>query len=94
MVITLAYRSPSQTYKLAKENPKLITVTMSPGWVKTGTLLHALKLGSTNNHTDMGGPGAQIEVADSVQAMLKVIQNLKPTDSGAFLNREGKTLPW
>ena len=42
----------------------------------------------------MGGPGAQIEVADSVQAMLKVIQNLKPTDSGAFLNREGKTLPW
>jgi len=66
------------TYKLAKENPKLITVAMSPGWVKT----------------DMGGPGAQIEVADSVQAMLRVIQNLKSTDSGAFLNREGKNLPW
>jgi len=67
---------------------------MSPGWVKTGTPLHGFKLSFTNDFTDMGGPGAQIEVADSVQAMLKVIQNLKPTDSGAFLNREGKTLPW
>jgi len=66
------------SYKLAKENPKLITVAMSPGWVKT----------------DMGGPGAPIEVSDSVQAMLRAIQNLKPTDSGTFLNREGKTLPW
>ena len=67
---------------------------MSPGWVKTGTPLLESKLRSTDDCIDMGGPGAQIEVADSVQAMLKVIQNLKPTDSGAFLNREGKTLPW
>jgi hypothetical protein len=49
---------------------------------------------STNDCADMGGPGAQIDVADSVQAMLKVIQILRPTDSGTFMNREGKTLPW
>ena len=67
---------------------------MSPGWVKTGMPLHQFKLSSTNDHTDMGGPGAPFEVVDSVQAMLRVIQNLKPTDSGALLNREGKTLPW
>jgi hypothetical protein len=83
-----------QTYKLAKEDSKLITVAMSPGWVKTGTLCHEFKISSANDRIDMGGPGAQIEVAESVQAMLKVIQNLKPTDSGAFMNREGKALPW
>ena len=67
---------------------------MSPGWVKTGMRLYEIKPSPTNNCIDMGGPGAQIEIADSVQAMLKVIQNLKPTDSGTFMNREGKALPW
>jgi hypothetical protein len=67
---------------------------MSPGWVKTGTLLYEFTLRPGDGFIEMGGPGAQIEVADSVPAMLKVIQNLKPTDSGAFMNREGKTLPW
>lgn len=67
---------------------------MSPGWVKTGTPLYEFMQCPSNGSIDMGGQGAQIEVADSVQAMLKVIQNLKPTDSGAFMNREGKTLPW
>lgn len=94
MTIISTYRYHSQTYKLAKENPKLITVAMSPGWVKTGTPIYDFKISYNNDCIDMGGPGAQIEVADSVQAMLKVIQNLKPADSGAFLNREGKTLPW
>jgi len=67
---------------------------MSPGWVKTGMPPYKFILNPGNVCIDMGGPGAQIEVTDSVQAMLKVIQNLKPTDSGAFMNREGKTLPW
>ena len=67
---------------------------MSPGWVKTGTPLYEPIVNEGNVCIDMGGPGAQIEVADSVQAMLRVIQNLKPTDSGALMNREGKTLPW
>ncbi|CAG7849015.1 SubName: Full=Related to ketoreductase {ECO:0000313/EMBL:CCA67370.1} [Serendipita indica DSM 11827] len=64
------------TYKLAKENPKAIIVSISPGWVKTADELDV---------ADMGGSGAQIEVADS---------GLKPQDSGLFLNREGKPLPY
>lgn len=67
---------------------------MSPGWVKTGTALYEFTVNPSNVCIEMGGPGAQIEVAESVQSMLRVIQNLKPTDSGAFMNREGKTLPW
>ncbi|PVF96976.1 NAD(P)-binding protein [Serendipita vermifera] len=66
------------TYKLAKENPQAIFVSLSPGWVKT----------------DMGGPSAQIEVHDSVKAIIKLVQNLKPEESGLFLNREGKPLPY
>jgi hypothetical protein len=42
----------------------------------------------------MGGPSAQIEVADSVRPMLKLLQTLKPEESGLFLNREGKPLPY
>lgn len=44
--------------------------------------------------TDMGGPSAQIEVTDSVRPMLKLLQNLKQEESGLFLNREGKPLPY
>ena len=45
--------------------------------MKTGALLYELIVNAGNACIDMGGPGAQIEVADSVQAMLRVIQNLK-----------------
>lgn len=65
------------TYKMAKENPDAIFVALSPGWVKT----------------DMGGTSAQIEVADSVKSMVRLLRNLKPQDSGLFMNREGKPLP-
>jgi hypothetical protein len=48
----------------------------------------------TDPGPDMGGPSAQIEVHDSVKAMIKLLQNLKPGESGLFLNREGKPLPY
>ncbi len=85
---------------MAKENPRAIIVALSPGWVKTGqwapldfwprSELKKLIL----IRADMGGPSAQIEVADSVRPMLKLLQTLKPEESGLFLNREGKPLPY
>lgn len=38
-----------QTYKLAKENPKIIAVVVSPGWVKTGMFLSVCKKVATPN---------------------------------------------
>ncbi len=55
-----------------------ICIPMSPGWVKT----------------DMGGPQAQLTPEQSITGMRKVIDNLKPEDSGKFWNHDGTTLPW
>ena len=53
-------------------------VVICPGWVKT----------------TMGGPDAPITPEESVAAMLKVIDSLKPSDTGRFLDRFGRDLPW
>lgn len=51
---------------------------LHPGWVKT----------------DMGGGGAPLEPAQSVNALRRVIDGLTPRDKGVFLNHRGETLPW
>ena len=56
-----------------------ITVAvLHPGWVRT----------------DMGGPDAAIEAPESVTGMRAVIAGLKESDSGRFLNYDGKEIPW
>ena len=59
--------------------PRGITcIVMNPGWVRT----------------DMGGPRGTISPAESIKAMRSVIADLRPDDSGKFLNYTGKTYPW
>lgn len=53
-------------------------VVVHPGWVKT----------------DMGGPSAPLTTEQSVAAMLKLLDGLKPGDSGKYFNYDGGTLPW
>lgn len=55
-----------------------ICVVLHPGWVQT----------------DMGGSNAPLTPQQSVSALIKVIEKLKPTDNGRFLNYKGKELPW
>jgi NAD(P)-dependent dehydrogenase (short-subunit alcohol dehydrogenase family) len=56
----------------------LICVVLHPGWVQT----------------DMGGATATLTIEQSVPAMVKVIDGLKSTDNGRFLNYDGAELPW
>jgi NAD(P)-dependent dehydrogenase (short-subunit alcohol dehydrogenase family) len=51
---------------------------LSPGWVKT----------------DMGGPGALTLVADSVAGMMRVVDAATPEQSGSFLDRRARPIPW
>lgn len=51
---------------------------LSPGWVKT----------------DMGGPGALTEVADSVAGLVRVVDGATPELNGAFLDRRGSPIAW
>ena len=59
--------------------PRGITcIVMNPGWVRT----------------DMGGAGGKLSPAESIKAMRSVIADLRPDDSGRFLNYTGKPYPW
>jgi NAD(P)-dependent dehydrogenase (short-subunit alcohol dehydrogenase family) len=60
------------------EYPKATMMVMCPGWVKT----------------DMGGEGASLAVEDSVAGMLKVIDGLRPEDSGSFRDYSGRKVDW
>ena len=53
-------------------------VAFHPGWVRT----------------EMGGSGADIDVATSVAGMRKVIAALKPAETGAYRNYDGEAIPW
>jgi len=53
-------------------------VVICPGWVRT----------------DMGGPDARLTPEESVARMLAVIDRLTPSDTGRFLDRRGRDVPW
>lgn len=68
------------TVTLANElRPEGFTcVVAHPGWVQT----------------DMGGRNAPMQPEESVGHLLRLIDRLKPDDSGKFFNYDGTTLPW
>jgi NAD(P)-dependent dehydrogenase (short-subunit alcohol dehydrogenase family) len=53
-------------------------VALHPGWVRT----------------DMGGAGADLDVADSVATMRRTIAALTPADNGGFFDHDGQPLAW
>ena len=59
-------------------NERILTLILHPGWVLT----------------DMGGPNAEITVAESVTAMLKTLDAASPGDNGRFIDIDGSTIPW
>lgn len=60
------------------KNDGIMTVSLHPGWVKT----------------DMGGPKAPMEVADSCEKMVNTIMNIDKSLNGGFIQWDGKKLPW
>lgn len=63
---------------LSVDEPRLTCLVMHPGWVKT----------------DMGGPQAQTEIAESVKGLVQVIEKATLSESGKFFDFKGKELPW
>jgi NAD(P)-dependent dehydrogenase (short-subunit alcohol dehydrogenase family) len=67
-----------KTMAVDLEERGILTVALSPGWVKT----------------DMGGSGAPLSPRESVAGMRAVLDRLKPEDSGGFFHYDGERLPW
>jgi NAD(P)-dependent dehydrogenase (short-subunit alcohol dehydrogenase family) len=53
-------------------------LTIAPGWVRT----------------DMGGPNATLDIGTSVRGMADVLTARRGVPGHAYLNYEGKELPW
>lgn len=60
------------------EDDGILVACMHPGWVKT----------------DMGGTAAPMDLDTSVSSMIKTIQNLNESHNGAYIQYDGKLLPW
>ena len=59
--------------------PRGVTaVILHPGWVRT----------------DMGGPNAEISVAESVATMRRTLSRIGPEDTGSFFDIDGSIIPW
>jgi NAD(P)-dependent dehydrogenase (short-subunit alcohol dehydrogenase family) len=57
---------------------KAVCVAFHPGWVRT----------------DMGGSGADLDVATSVGDMRRTLAALTPAHNGRFLNHDGEGIDW
>jgi hypothetical protein len=42
----------------------------------------------------MGGDSAPVTPTDAVAGLLRVLEGLKPSDSGRFLDRQGMPMSW
>jgi len=51
---------------------------LHPGWVQT----------------DMGGPNAEISVAESVGRIREILGTISPANSGTFFDIDGSVIPW
>ena len=68
----------AKTMAVDLERKGIIVVALHPGWVKT----------------DMGGSSAPLPVDRCVEGLRKVLDRLRPEDSGRFLGWDGAEVPW
>ena len=90
--ITNNHGGSSYGYRASKAALNMLTVSLSNELKKDGFTCVVAHPGWVQ--TDMGGPNATLKPEESISALLKVIDGLKPDDTGKFFNYDGKTLPW
>ena len=73
-----ALNSVNKSLSIDLARKGIISIVISPGWART----------------DMGGPNAAVDPIDSVSGIRRVINNLKPEDSGKFFNYDGSNIDW
>jgi NAD(P)-dependent dehydrogenase (short-subunit alcohol dehydrogenase family) len=66
------------TKGFANDCPEFITLSMAPGWCRT----------------ELGGMGAEIDPAESVADQINTLAKITQDQSGSFIDRFGKPVPW
>lgn len=64
--------------KLEMDETGIAVIAMHPGWVQT----------------DMGGAAADVQVNDSAQGILQVLQQLQEKQNGTLIDHLGQTIEW
>ncbi|XP_048846701.1 C-factor-like isoform X7 [Brienomyrus brachyistius] len=83
---------PAISYRISKTALNMFNQCAAFEFTKDGILFAAIHPGWVR--TDMGGPDGEIDVVESVQGVLKVMNSLTEKQNGAFLDYHGKQLPW
>lgn len=79
-------------YRASKAAVNAIMKSMAIDLAKRGILAVAIHPGWAR--TSMGGPGADVGVAESVEGVRRVIASLSPGDAGRILAWDGQVLPY
>lgn len=82
----------SYAYRASKAALNMLTVSLSNELKPEGFTCIALHPGWVR--TDMGGKEAPLSTEQSVTSMLETLSRLRATDTGRFLNYDGKSIPW
>ncbi len=73
-----ALNSFTRSFAARHKDKGLTVLSLHPGWVRT----------------DMGGPGAAIDVATSVKGLADVVERAQADRRDGFFDYSGKELPW
>lgn len=73
-----ALNSFTRSFSARHRDKGLSILSLHPGWVRT----------------DMGGPGADIDVATSVKGLADVVEQAVGAHKEAYLDYAGRELPW
>lgn len=73
-----ALNSFTRSFAARHKDKEFVVLSLHPGWVRT----------------ELGGPNAPVEVAESVHGLVDVIERARTEREDRFVDYRGETIPW